>query len=303
MNLNLDLQIRTAAFNWLSEATSLHGDVLDRTLLAKGFKYQGHRIPLVSPQGIFKPQMMDFPLTITTVSSGPYDDSLTSDEYLMYRYRGTDPRHWDNVGLRRLFELQLPLIYFYGLVPGRYLAMWPVFIVGDDPMRLTFKVALDEHRLFAEMEADLVRLAEGAEARRTYLTSAVRQRLHQRGFREKVLHAYHTQCTFCQIRHRELLDAAHIIPDTHSEGSPLVDNGLSLCKLHHAAFDSFMIGVSPQFLIFVRDDILAEEDGPMLQHGLKGLHRQEIVLPSQRSDWPDPDKLDWRFQQFVQFTS
>ena len=30
-------------------------------------------------------------------------------------------------------EARVPLIYFHGIVPGRYLASWPVFIVGDDP--------------------------------------------------------------------------------------------------------------------------------------------------------------------------
>lgn len=28
---------------------------------------------------------------------------------------------------------QLPLVYFHGLVPGRYLATWPVFLVQDRP--------------------------------------------------------------------------------------------------------------------------------------------------------------------------
>lgn len=51
------------------------------------------------------------------------------------------------------------------------------------------------------------------EARRKYITSSVRNRLHQRGFRERVLSAYKEQCALCRLRHRELLDAAHIIPD------------------------------------------------------------------------------------------
>jgi len=31
---------------------------------------------------------------------------------------------------------KVPLIYFHGVVPGRYLAVWPVFIVGDEPENL-----------------------------------------------------------------------------------------------------------------------------------------------------------------------
>ncbi|MGI8867651.1 MAG: HNH endonuclease [Mycobacteriales bacterium] len=49
--------------------------------------------------------------------------------------------------------------------------------------------------------------------------------------------AYETRCAVCRIGHRELLDAAHILPDTHPRGEPVVPNGLALCKIHHAAYD------------------------------------------------------------------
>ena len=73
--------------------------------------------------------------------------------------------------------------------------------------------------------------------RRRYATSQVRHRLHQQGFRERVLAAYREQCAMCRLRHPELLEAAHIIPDTEPGGDPIVPNGLSLCRLHHGAFD------------------------------------------------------------------
>ena len=43
------------------------------------------------------------------------------------------------------------------------------------------------------------------------------------------------RCALCRLRHQELLDAAHITPDSEAEGEPLVSNGVVLCKLHHAA--------------------------------------------------------------------
>jgi len=46
---------------------------------------------------------------------------------------------------------------------------------------------------------------------------------------------------------RELLDAAHIIPDNMPEGKSTIENGLSLCKLHHSAYDAFIIGVTLPF--------------------------------------------------------
>ena len=96
------------------------------------------------PQGIFKPRILDFPLSITTIPSGPYDDGYSANGMLLYRYRGIDPQHRDNVGLRQAMHDRIPLIYFYRLDKGKYLTVWPVFIVEDLPQSLTFKVQVDD---------------------------------------------------------------------------------------------------------------------------------------------------------------
>jgi putative restriction endonuclease len=137
------------------------------------------------------------------------------------------------------------------------------------------------------------------EVRRAYLTAGVRRRLHQRGFRERVLRAYREQCAFCRLKHLELLDAAHIIPDTEPDGEPVVKNGISLCKLHHAAFDKFLLGITPDYMIQVRQDVLKEKDGPMLIHGLQGLHQSKIILPKRTELRPNRDLLERRYQQFM----
>ncbi len=299
--MDIDLQVRIAAFNWLSEQVNSQGDVLPRKLLESGFDFQGQRIPLVAPQGIFKPQILDLPLSITTSPKGPYDDYFGKDNFLIYRYRGTDPNHRDNGGLRKVFELKRPLVYFHGIEPGKYLATYPVYIIGDDPSNLTFKVAVDDAiPVYEPAEANFARqVAEVSDARHAYLTSTVKIRLRQRSFREKVLDAYKSQCAFCRLKHRELLDAAHIIPDNLPEGKSTIENGLSLCKLHHAAYDSFLIGVTPDYIIHVREDILEEEDGPVLQHGLKGLHRTKLILPVSKDKYPSKDALDWRYSRFT----
>lgn len=97
-----------------------------------------------------------------------------------------------------------------------------------------------------------------------YITATVRQRLHQRTFRERVMQACGEQCSLCRLRHGELLDAAHIIPDGRPGGDPIVQNGLALCKLHHAAFDRRFLGIRPDYMVEVRRDLLEENDGPML---------------------------------------
>lgn len=90
----------------------------------------------------------------------------------------------------------------------------------------------------------------------------------------------------------EFLDAAHIGADREERGEPLFKNGVSLCKLHHAAFDALFLTIRPDdFRIVVRQDILAEEDGPMLLHGLQGLYGQVIQRPRNPELRPDPELL------------
>ncbi len=298
----IDLQVRVAAFTWLSEQVNSLGDVLPRKLLEHGFEFQGQRIPLIAPQGIFKPKILDLPISITTAPKGPYDDYFAKDGFLLYRYRGTDPNHRDNVGLRKVFELKRPLVYLHGIEPGKYLSTWPVYIIGDDQSNLTFKVAVDDALpAFEYTETSISRqIAEVSDPRHAYLTATVKVRLFQRAFREKVLDAYKSQCSFCRLKHRELLDAAHIIPDNTPEGEPIVTNGIALCKLHHSAYDSFILGVTPDYVIHVREDILEEEDGPVLQHGLKGLHQARLFLPNSKDHYPSKDALAWKYDKFTQ---
>lgn len=293
--MDIDKQIRLAAFNWLTEQVEKYGDVLDRDKLEKGFEFKGTRIPLVSPRGIFKPKQLELPLTITTTPNSKYPDRIDDEDFLHYSYYGNDPMHRDNVGLRECMKRNKPLIYFLGIIPGRYLVEKPVYIIDEDPDSLTFKVAVDNQYGF---EKNASKVSESDKYRRAYITSEVKQRLHQRGFRERVIAAYQSQCAFRQLKHEELLDAAHIIPDREDEGVPSVNNGLALCKIHHAAFDQHIIGVSPDYQIKVKEDVLREKDGPMLKHGIQELQNQKLILPNSKNAWPKQEFLDIRYQKF-----
>ena len=129
--------------------------------------------------------------------------------------------------------------------------------------------------------------------------AGTKRRLHQTSFRERVIAAYDEHCALCALRHRELLDAAHIIPDAEEGGEPVVTNGLSLCKIHHAAFDQNILGITPEYRIRMRRDILEEIDGPMLRYGLQELHDKYLHLPKKKSFWPDQDRLERRYARFL----
>jgi putative restriction endonuclease len=303
---NIDARVRLEAFEWLKEQCLIYGDTLPRKILEQGFIVDSTRVPLIGPQGIFIPKILgEIPLTITTSPNSPYADEHTPDGFLMYRYRGTNPQHRENVGLRTAMIRKIPLIYLFGVVPGKYLPSWPVYIMGDDPTTLTFKVAVDEKQTLAEQSpissAYVARSNSEEDAKRRYLTVQTRQRLHQQQFRERVLQAYHEQCAMCRLRHPELLEAVHIIPDSEPKGDPVVPNGISLCNLHHTAFDRYVLGIRPDFVVEVRRDVLEEEDGPMLRHGLQAMNNQKIILPRSASNRPDPDRLELRYNKFKNF--
>lgn len=301
---DLDMQIRLAAFDYLAKLVQVHGDVLPAALLREGFKFQGEQVRLKGTQGIFKPALLpELPLSITTAPydserEPPYDDGFSRDgSILYYRYRGTNPLHHENVGLRNAMKQRRPLIYFFGVVRAQYFAEWPVYVVSDEPSNLRFHVVFDDPKY---LSAALMEVSEGSdEARREYITVTTRQRLHQRSFRVRVLRAYRECCALCRLRHQQLLDAAHIIPDADPLGIAAVTNGVALCKLHHAAFDRNFIGIRPDLIVRVRPDILDEEDGPMLIHGLQEFHNRKIQVPRRSELQPRADLLEERYSRFL----
>ena len=291
-----DWAARHAAFEHVRMLTVMYGDVLPWRALNEGFKFKGKRITLLGQRGIWSPAGWKMPLSIRTGWTDPYGDVPGQDGLLQYRYFKTDPSHRDNVGLRNAMNSGTPLIYFKAIEEGVYAPIWPMLIVGDDPANLTFQLTCED----VESLVPGITPSNADEARRTYVTRMAMVRLHQGQFRHQVLSAYRTQCAICRLQHKELLDAAHIIGDKEEDGHPIVPNGLALCKIHHAAFDSNILGIRPDCKVEIRADILQEVDGPMLKHGLQELHGSRLVLPTRPQDRPDPERLERRFEVFQQ---
>jgi len=293
----MDDQIRLSAFEWLEKQIIIYGDVLPRDLLEKGFIFNEERITLLGPQGIWKPKIMTYPLSITTIQGSLYEDINTPEGFLKYKYRGTDPNHPDNKGLRSLISLKKPLIYFLSIVKGKYLVTWPVYIINDNIKDLVFTVAVDDVK---SVKKEYEQVGEDATYyRRSYLTSTIQTRVHQRSFRERVLLAYQNHCALCNLKHVELLDAAHIIADKEDIGDPIIPNGLALCKIHHAAFDNNFIGINSDYIIKIRMDLLTETDGPMLRYGIQSLNNAKLILPPNKIHWPDKERLERRYSAFL----
>ena len=306
MSLDRDWQIRLAAMKKMEELRRQGGGLVRAAELNGGFEFEDERIPLWSERrGIWRPKQLSELGAALTIVTAPrvkdrkpaYDDEVAADDrgWFGYKYEGTNKNEWTNIALRRAKELRRPLIYLYGVTKGTYEPIFPVFVTGDDPETLTFRVQADI-KLVATTTVDesLSMLAP----RREYQTVAVKRRLHQHRFREMVLSAYGTRCAMCHLGHVQLLDAAHIIPDHDDRGLPEIPNGLALCKIHHSAYDANILGVDADLLIHVREDILRELDGPMLEHGLKGMAHRYIRVPRAAANRPNLTFLDERFQRF-----
>jgi putative restriction endonuclease len=304
-DLDLDWQLRLAAFAALRSLGEREGGVVTNKGLDEGFIFGGERIAFRNPQmGIWRPRQLASTsaaaLTVVTVQPRagrprPYDDQIASDEdYFVYRYQGEDPSYWTNEAVRNAFRLQRPLIYLYGITPGVYDPIFPCYVTADVPGELAFHLTPDLESLRPIPELAPPQL----EVQRAYAMKAVKTRLHQRRFRELVVGAYDCRCSVCTLRHWELLDAAHIIPDRAERGFAEIPNGLALCRIHHAAFDANILGVDADRRVHIRSDVLAERDGPMLKHGLQEMHGSQLVVPRDSRLQPKRAYLEERFERF-----
>ncbi len=290
--------IRAAALSWLNDVT-LGGTVpVTREQLANDFIVAGERFPLVDRgRGIRKPLGWDAALSITTAvpKSGlrPYDDDEGPDGLHRYKLRRDQRGSAENQSLRVALRDQRPIIWLYGVAPGIFNAIFPVYLTAEEPEADQFVLALTEGQRTVKPSSPV------EETFRRYLIAETKRRLHQPVFASQVMLAYETRCAVCSLNHRELLDAAHIIPDNDPRGLPIVPNGLALCKIHHAAYDQNILGIRPDYVVEIHARLLDELDGPMLLHGLQEHHGKELMrLPRRRADHPDPNRLMDRYAQF-----
>lgn len=239
MDSVVEQQLRLRIFDWVQLTADKNGGYLTRDQLLN-FTIDGKRFPLIDySRGIRNPQDFASTLSIVSTINGPYDDRETDDGFLHYSYQSGDPYGSANRKLRLALETATPLILFRKEFPGFLTPTVPVFVVADDPVAHCFIIAVDEAFTLIPNFTDL------NNQQRSYAQRIAKQRLHQPAFRTRVMLAYQTQCAVCHLKHASMLDAAHIVPDSHELGVPTVNNGLALCKIHHTAYDQNIMGITP----------------------------------------------------------
>lgn len=293
--------VRKSAMEWLAQRTNDGAEWLTREDVLD-FRIDGEKFRLQPTQnGIHKPRTFEAALSIQTVyrrpgEKRPYEDSLGDDGVIRYKWQGKDYDSWDNKSLRLAMERQLPLLWFVGvgMSPAVFQVIYPVYLLWEEPDKHQFAIAPGVVRDIANERS----IAE--ESIRRYIAVETKRRLHQPVFRGTVLRAYESRCSVCNLGHAVLLDAAHIVPDSEEYGIASVVNGLALCKIHHAAFDVHILGIRPDHTVQIRPDLLSEIDGPMLQHGLKERHGQQLMkLPASVAERPRKDLLEAAYGRFL----
>lgn len=275
------------------------GGVITRQEL-EDFTFEGEQVKLIDTgRGIRNPRQLAATVTLLMDPLSHYDDEVGEDGFLRYSIRTGEWAQGDNRKLHEAFRRNVPVILLRKIRAGLFAPVFPAYVTGAEPtsgMHGRYVLQVSPADQLGAEEFD----AQRGELDRRYRDQIVRQRVHQPLFRAMVLDAYQRRCAVCALAHVELLDAAHITPDADADGAPKTSNGLAMCKIHHAAYDSSIIGIRPDLTVQVATSVLTEQDGPMLLHGLQGFHGQQLrSLPARRRDLPDPDRLKRRYLDFL----
>lgn len=295
VDLSLELAKRKALMQALAAEFAHEAVLTTKWLTHVDFGWGPERIKDTS-KGIWNPAPYAATLTIVSDPDGEYDDGDHGNSLYRYSYekprRGQVPGRGSNAKLREAMHLGLPIVMLRKVANGRFVPIMPVYVVKEEPEHQRFLLALDESLRFLP---DPSRLTED---QRRYVARITYQRVHQPEFRSRVLSAYEKKCAVCDLKKPPLLDAAHITPDTDDAGLPLVVNGVALCKIHHAAYDENILGISPDYVVHINADVLTEVDGPMLKFGLQQMDRRPLRVPKRHAERPDRDRLALRFFDF-----
>ncbi|MDB9313590.1 HNH endonuclease [Spirulina sp. CS-785/01] len=113
-------------------------------------------------------------------------------------------------------------------------------------------------------------------------------------FRKAVVHNYDYKCVFCQLKvtrsiTQRIVDGAHIKPFAMFYDNS-INNGISLCKNHHWAFDLGVFTITDQYKIMITDDLSEESPNNRPMQDFNG---ESILLPKSAQYFPSQAALKW----------
>lgn len=129
---------------------------------------------------------------------------------------------------------------------------------------------------------------------RRYAVTETRRALRALDFSARVLSAYGHRCAMCGVQ-LKLLEGAHILPVPEPESTDETSNGISLCVLHHRAYDRSLVTFDPDYAIQVSTKKVAELRAADLAGGLQRFRdnlREVIQVPAEQASRPNPQFVE-----------
>lgn len=129
----------------------------------------------------------------------------------------------------------------------------------------------------------------------------VKRRINQRFFRDTVLSSYENRCCISGINNTKLIHACHIVGWSEDEANRTnPQNGLCLNVLFHKAYDENLIGISPDYEVFVSEEFLGaklENVDDITKDYMRSVNKRKLIMP--KRFLPDRDLLAVHFDNYI----
>jgi putative restriction endonuclease len=205
---------------------------------------------------------------------GPYSDKIEGNIFY-YDGEGKDKDQCLTAANKALIESNKTGRIIFGFRQGseggkwRYLGILNVFDVNyvqkNQYKVYEFKLRIEDIEVPEIYSPELKSIIDASNKENPNLTEDnVRELITTRKvrdsvFRKKIKELYDNTCAVCKkmrftSSHYPEVEAAHIFPK-EKNGSDDLRNGISLCKLHHWAFDGGLFSINDDYSIVVKEDI------------------------------------------------
>lgn len=176
---------------------------------------------------------------------------------------------------------------------NKYFGHWDKLAIDAEVLIAKYKQKGLEESL--KETIDLGNLPKGKERKQE-----VTRRINQDFFRKTVLSSYNNCCCITGINNTSLLEASHIVSWTKDEANRTnPQNGLCLNALFHKAYDENLIGISPDYEIFVSDEFFGaklENVTFSTKEYIKSINHRKLIMP--KRFLPDRDLLAIHFEKY-----
>ena len=181
------------------------------------------------------------------------------------------------------------------VVWNKYFGHWDQLAYDAELLIAKFKEKAFEESVEESIEIDLSSLPKGEERRQEVI-----RRIHQDFFRKTVLSSYSYKCCITGLNNPALLQASHIVgwsKDEENRTNP--QNGLCLNVLLHKAYDDNLLGISPDYEVFISERFFGEHmkdvDKRTVDY-IRSIDHRKLILPHRF--YPDRDFLAMHYENY-----